>query len=507
MKSLFSVFIILCTYCFGGSQPSRYWTPIFDSIVVTSDLIYGENFQELIPDSLELIDLKLDFYEPYNDTLSARPLVIMVHAGSFLPKGVNQLPYGTKEDSVNVTLCRELAKRGFVCASIDFRLGWNPVSNMQIERSKTFVRAIYRSMLDVKTAIRFFNKDAATTQQFRTDSLRVIVAGNNTGALTALFAGYLNRMEEIYIPVLILPTPELSPIINMDTLGQLDGSGGHPDYNLFNHAGYGSNIHMVLNLGGGLPTAYWLDSTDQPGLVSCHEVFNPIVPYGEQNLLIPFILEPVLPLSGSLILHQYIEENNLGFTKFRNISFGDSYTQAATQNANQAGYPYSRGLYTISTGLAPFEPWAWYDPNDPFIDQSTPGASGYGSIFNPFNTPTVGQNYVDTILNFFAIRACAEFDLGCADLTRIRNGSKASSPVIQLFPNPANGQIWLESQDPEVLIKEYALFDLTGRKFLARQINPNKQITLNIDLIPNGIYSIMVYSNKGTSPLRFVKME
>jgi len=56
--------------------------------------------------------LLLDFYEPLGDKLEERPLVIIAHGGSFL----------TGDRSQTVEFCVDFAKRGYVCANIEYRL-------------------------------------------------------------------------------------------------------------------------------------------------------------------------------------------------------------------------------------------------------------------------------------------------------------------------------------------------------------------------------------------------
>src|SRR4051812_16386227 len=59
--------------------------------------------------------LQMDIYQPTGDTSSARPLIILAHGGSFIS--------GTKSDDPTIdSLCKRFAERGYVTASIDYRL-------------------------------------------------------------------------------------------------------------------------------------------------------------------------------------------------------------------------------------------------------------------------------------------------------------------------------------------------------------------------------------------------
>ena len=58
----------------------RYAEAVFPQFNLTSNLTYGQNSNWANSNTV----LKLDFYEPTNDTLAARPLIIWVHGGSFI---------------------------------------------------------------------------------------------------------------------------------------------------------------------------------------------------------------------------------------------------------------------------------------------------------------------------------------------------------------------------------------------------------------------------------------
>jgi len=58
----------------------------------------------------------MDIYQPTGDIETARPLIIWAHGGSFQS--------GTSADADVVALSQAFAKKGFVCASINYRLGF-----------------------------------------------------------------------------------------------------------------------------------------------------------------------------------------------------------------------------------------------------------------------------------------------------------------------------------------------------------------------------------------------
>ena len=107
----------------------RYIHNVFDDVVISQDIAYGTNISIIsttlgMPPAPE--NLLLDIYEPAYDTLEERPLLLYFHTGNFLPKYENGSAVGKKNDSCAVAICTEFAKKGYVVASCDYRLGWTP---------------------------------------------------------------------------------------------------------------------------------------------------------------------------------------------------------------------------------------------------------------------------------------------------------------------------------------------------------------------------------------------
>src|SRR6202453_3290353 len=105
----------------ANAQPcstGRYARVVYDSVKVTSTIPYGAN----ITYSGSPESLTLDFYEPFADTAKARPLIILAHGGSFTS--------GSSTDFACVALGDSLAKMGYTCASINYRLGISPYDSI-----------------------------------------------------------------------------------------------------------------------------------------------------------------------------------------------------------------------------------------------------------------------------------------------------------------------------------------------------------------------------------------
>ncbi|MDC0204662.1 hypothetical protein OAJ65_02580, partial [Flavobacteriales bacterium] len=91
--TLQSVFTIaLLSLGLAVSAQDRYLDDVFSAVTITSDVTYASNISilpMLVGGAPELADLKCDIYEPTGDILTNRPVIILVHTGSFLPPVLN----------------------------------------------------------------------------------------------------------------------------------------------------------------------------------------------------------------------------------------------------------------------------------------------------------------------------------------------------------------------------------------------------------------------------------
>jgi len=243
----------------------RYATDVFPNVTTTSDITYGQNTSW----NGAATTLKMDVYQPTGDTEIKRPLLILVHGGSFIG--------GSKTDGDMVTFSQKFAKKGYVCASIDYRLGFFPFD------SANAVKAVVRATQDLRAAIRYFYKDKQTTDTYKIDTNHIFIGGSSAGAITALHVGYLNNECEI------------ADYLNQNTinqLGGLEGSSGNP--------GYSSTVHGILNGCGALARYSWLEAGDIP-VASVHGTNDGTVKYN-RGVVNPGT--PLMYLDGSRMIHE-----------------------------------------------------------------------------------------------------------------------------------------------------------------------------------------------------------
>ena len=222
----------------------RYYKPIFPDVTVTRDVVYG-SANTLIGVPQQLV---MDIYEPTGDTEVRRPLLIMAHEGAFVQ--------GTKSDQPMTEICTRFARLGYVTVSIDYRL-LNLIQLLLPGDTINLAKGALLATQDMRAAVRFFRKDAATTQQYRIHPGYIFAGGSSAGAFVALQTGYLDKLSEI---------PSFYDAV---ALGGLEGS---------NNLGYSSAVRGVVNLCGALGRREWLEAGNVP-LVSLHGTNDNRVPY------------------------------------------------------------------------------------------------------------------------------------------------------------------------------------------------------------------------------------
>ena len=336
-----------------GQAQDRYLSEVFDAsqITVTSNITFGTNIDFLTsqfsnpalfgPEVVQLqtlvstgqpipapffnpqdastvvkvTNLKMDVYEPDQavDSETARPVFIFVHTGNALPPPLNGSPCGLKTDSSAVEVCKQMARRGYVAVSMDYRNGWNPLGSTVEIRRGTLLNAIYRAIHDVKQCIRNIKADAAGANTYAVDPSKVIVYGEGTGGYIALAAATLDHPSELYIDK-FLPDPLIPTVSYVDTtvVGNIEGFGGQ--LALYRPNGFDSHFNFCVNAGGALADTSWLAQGDMP-MVALQTVFDPFAPYGEGTVIVPTTGEQVVDVQGSNVFMELVNAygNNSSF--------------------------------------------------------------------------------------------------------------------------------------------------------------------------------------------------
>ncbi|OCX53500.1 hypothetical protein BEL04_04145 [Mucilaginibacter sp. PPCGB 2223] len=192
-------------------------------------------------------NLSLDIYSPSLDTLSRRPLIIYCHGGGFTS--------GARNSAWPVKFCQSFAKRGYVAASIDYRLGIGNNGDNDV------LSAQIRAVQDVKAAVRYFKQTAVEQgNPYRIDTAQIYIAGEASGAMVALQMGYLNSSDQF------------AEIANPDLLSALNGIEG------LSTLPYSSHVKGIISLSGAILDLNWLNNINMP-LIMVHGTKDAVIPY------------------------------------------------------------------------------------------------------------------------------------------------------------------------------------------------------------------------------------
>ncbi len=421
------------------------------------------------------VELKLDLYKPVGDLNLKRPLLVLVHGGSWIG--------GTRDDNDISSLAPGFARRGYVVASVSYRLGFHPSdaggSNIATcsaitpqlncvypADSSEIVRAIYRGMQDVKGAIRFLK---ARSAEDSTCSRNVYLAGVSAGGFCALAAAFLDTISEKPIAAGVLsdavdPASTLSYCQNFynppgstvnrsrPDLGSIEG-----DLNL---NGYSSGVNGVANFYGGMIHDYLAEKSGlEPLFYFFHQTTDVIVNCNYAPLLSSLSYDCLDPFAFLGCKHIWNTPRAFGSCGIRNLISSNAYPiEIFDAIANNGG------------------------PN------CLASPTGH-SILNP-------ALRVAEISQFFSQRIQVTEQLGCE--TTVGNSFIENSSTT-IFPNPANTLLTLEAT---VEIKQVEILDLTGRPQLTVLKNDTNLIELDLSALAPGIYLLKWVTQSNRTEIR-----
>ncbi len=506
---LLKLFTLLLTFLiYQESVAQRYLSPVFSQASATT-VVYGTNFTVLPlvsggrPAKQPLV---ARVYTPAGDVETGRPLIIYLKTGNFFPFPANGSCGGTISDSSNVEFATRLAKMGYVVAVADYRGGWNPTANDpvtgELTRRFTLINAAYRGVQDVRTCVRFFRKTVAEQgNAFGIDPTKIIVWGQGTGGYLSMATAYLNDFEEIYSTTdpnkFVIPTP-FGPFRMVQEKYNGDLNGNPPTGQDFcfvdatlsavsggaflagdtlckpNHLGYSSEFHLAVNMGGALGDLTWMDAGEMP-LISYHVLSDAFAPCGTNILQVPIPggSLPVMEVSGSCDVQTKADQLGLN-NVFNQIPDWADPLQPFSE-VNQVGF-YAFG----STPNGTSSPWEWT------ISPPAPANCNLNA--------SVARSYIDTIIRYYAPRACFALNLPCKDLILDTKNLPAYEVGLEVAPVPTTNQLNFNAKET---IRAISVYDISGR--IVRTINSidSNTYTLDRQTLANGLYIAEIRFDKG----------
>lgn len=452
---------------------------------------------------LKVTTLTMNAYMPMEaPTVKARPVIIYLHTGNFLPPGTNGSPCGDKSDSIVVDLCKGFARRGFVAIAIDYRLGWNPVATTVDGRRGTLLNAVYRSIHDVKECVRVVKKMAAS---YNLDTANIALVGEGTGAYIAHAYNTLDKYPEF------MSLPKFINYIDTAKVGYIDGT--HGLFNLYANSTVNTRVKAIGTLGGALADTSWLEAGDAP-TISMQCVRDPFAPFGYGLVTVPPpIGQPVVEVDGAnntIMRAQRLGNNAL----FAAVPSKDPYTIKARSLYNKTvdyilAPPDDKITIRSGEGMYPFliakagsqfsnqaSPWQWWDPTskEATVIVAAPSTTAHMAALssNPDMSKAKSKLYQDTIHGYMTVRIAVAMGLLLPSDLGI---SKAKVTGIKIYPNPASNSISISYREK---INSVTITDISGKVVYQSDINSNS-VTLQSLNLNQGLYIVNVATNQGNA--------
>ena len=277
-KILLSSLLLTLGYFSSNAQcPSgRYLVKTF-AVDTIKDILYGSN---TATSGTGTTNLLMDIYQPAGDILPERPLIIFAHGGTFVA--------GDRKTTDMIKICAGLAQRGYVCASIEYRLE-SATALISPTANEKMVKEVVRAAQDGKAAVRFFRADAAGSNIYKIDTNQIFFGGTSAGGILALHLAYMQATD---------PLPA-SWITWANAIGGFEGNSGSP--------GHSSNVKAVVSYAGAIGDVAWMNETTIPW-VDFHSVNDGTVP---DSIGYPLGLTNLPLLSGGRVMNQHA--NTLGY--------------------------------------------------------------------------------------------------------------------------------------------------------------------------------------------------
>jgi para-nitrobenzyl esterase len=249
MKLKLLSIMLTCMACLmiqsAGAQGVRYQDSVFAGYTKTTNITYSTVFNQ-----------QMDVYQPAGDVATDRPLVILAHGGSFITTGGDR-----NGDSAILWLCRDLARKGYVTLSMDYRLAL-PQNLIFPTNGDSAISEVLEAVSDGKAIVRYFYKDVLTNgNSYRIDTNNIYVGGNSAGGVLFMQYAYIDSVNEMAANY-----QAMLPIIG----GTLEGNSGNP--------GYSTNIKGVISLAGGLAQTSFMGFCSKP-IVYAQGTADQVVPY------------------------------------------------------------------------------------------------------------------------------------------------------------------------------------------------------------------------------------
>lgn len=258
----------------------------------------GNDYLSIVLEKMTIVDLTqkdlvltMDIYSPVTNDSTRHPLLLLIHGGAFFN--------GDKEAAGYKEWGEYFASRGYIVASINYRLGFLPIGSRHVDR------AGYRAVQDAYAAVCYLLRHP---EQYLINPNYIFVGGSSAGGITALNlafmrdedrpectkAGIFNNASHLYNELAdnILDYRKRRDIGNED-LGNIsvvaENSGGIVDF----------KVNAVVNMWGAVHKIDMIDNTNNTAILSFHGDADSVVAY-DYNFPFTKVKTPVRDFIGAI---------------------------------------------------------------------------------------------------------------------------------------------------------------------------------------------------------------
>lgn len=419
-------------------------------------------------------ELLLDISYPVGDSIpeDGRPLLIAIHGGGFQA--------GTKDDPNPKRWRADFAAKGYVSASINYRLGiFNPSQNINCNISWIFnipwncynavdtaewYRAYYRGIQDAKGAVRYL---VSRAEDFNINPQQIFLVGESAGGFIAMGTGFLDDASEIDSSFYEID-PVLKPNylyencssvaidsmqLTRNTLGNFEGT-LHDSIQDF-------KIKGVANFYGGIfNNIFNVNPPSAPELLYLfHQPNDKIVPYNYDKILAGYAY------CSTFLGCAYIVNRPFIYGSFGIKNLIDTLKAQGTQNLPNYHFENTN--------------------NQADCNQQIANSSLGGHQVDSYKQRT--QN----VAVLFA--ECINKDNNTVDVPE-----SLETIDVKLYPNPVREHFTVDYPN-HMDLKQLLITDYSGKTFYSKDLfEENKQITLPETGLTNGAYLLILKFERQT---------
>lgn len=447
---------------------SNGWIDTTFSFELESDIIYSVETDFAGAERQLLLDIRTPLGDdPPN---CGRPLAVVVHGGAWLA--------GSKDDPNIKRMSQDFAKRGYVTANINYRLGMfhtekNKHCNVEgwdcfnVTDSAEWYRAYYRAVQDVNTAVRYMITNA---EKYNIDPNNVFLIGESAGAYTVIGTGYIDSESEVITEYIqeLSDAPSPNSIYESPCIQELGIAESIESMNLERPAlgDYRGSQYVESSLeydikavggfyGGVFNNIFTNNDATKPALYMFHQPNDLIVPMNYNKILQGFAsCARGFPLNCQDIISRLHTWGSGGVNEML-----DSISDISLNNID---YIFKKS-----------------NNNAPCIEQVTnPSTSGHS--FDNFWLRT------NELAEFFATKI-----EDCKDETNVEGNQNTSE--LEIYPNPV---INLSNTTIKSISGMLELTNLFGEIILSKYTNGQLQLSNYEMRLQSGVYFIRVIGSK-----------